>query len=751
MTINEELRTSIEAAVEEAKLRRHEYLMLEHLLYALCADAEAVKILKAVGVRPSTLVAGLEAFFEEHLEALPDDVEEVDPTQTIAFWRVLQRAAMQVRGSGKEVVETSHVLISMLRESDSHAAYLIGKQGATRLDVVRYVSHGVTKVAMQRKVDPDAETEGAEDDTEVVEDPLEAFTVELTERAAQGQIDPLVGRRDEVLLLTQALARRRKNNPVLVGDSGVGKTAIVEGLALAIHEKRVPDILEGVRIYALNMGVLLAGTKFRGEFEERLKGIMERIVGDEKAILFIDEIHTIVGAGATSGGSLDASNLLKPALASGQLRCIGSTTYEDYRQSFEKDRALARRFQKIEIVEPTVEDTIKILEGLAERYQDHHGIRYTKPALRAAAELSAKYINERKLPDKAIDVIDQAGAANRMLPASARRKTIGAANIEAVVALMAKIPEQSVSADDQAALADLDAELKAVVFGQDQAIEQIASAIKLQRAGLGHPDKPIGSFLFSGPTGVGKTELAKQLANVMGVQFVRFDMSEYMEKHTVSRLIGAPPGYVGFDQGGLLTDAIRRNPYTVLLLDEIEKAHPDLFNILLQVMDHATLTDNTGRKADFRHVVLIMTTNAGGRDLTSNDMGFSRADESAEVKSRGAIERMFSPEFRNRLDAWVAFEPLPMKVQLMIVDKLVQELNDQLSAKGVAIELTKAARQYLAKEGYSPDFGARPMARLLSEKLKKPLADRILFGDLQDGGTVKAGFKKGELTLDKVS
>jgi ATP-dependent Clp protease ATP-binding subunit ClpA len=747
MTINDELRTTIEAAIEEARRRRHEYLTLEHLLYALCADAQAVKILRAVGVKTSELIAGLEAFFDDHLESLPVDAGDVvEPTQTVAFWRVLQRAAMQVRGSGREVVESSHVLISMLREQDSHAVWLIGQQGATRLDVVRFVSHGVTKVALERKVSPDAEDDPeATGETEAIEDPLAAFTTNLTERAAAGLIDPLVGRKQELQLTIQALARRRKNNPILVGDSGVGKTAIVEGLALAVHNGDVPDILMDVVIYALDMGSLLAGTKFRGEFEERIKGVVKAISGDPKAILFIDEIHTIVGAGATSGGSLDASNLLKPALANGELRCIGSTTYQDYKASFDKDRALARRFQQIEIKEPSVSDTVEILKGLAPRYEEHHDVKYTRGALEAAAELAFKYINERRLPDKAIDVIDQAGAANRLLPPSARKKRIQEQQIEATVALMARIPEKSVSADDQAALRDLEGELKAQVFGQDAAIDSVASAIKLSRAGLGAPEKPIGSFLFAGPTGVGKTELAKQLARIMGVEFLRFDMSEYMEKHTVSRLIGAPPGYVGFDQGGLLTDGIRRSPHAVLLLDEIEKAHPDLFNILLQVMDHATLTDNNGRKADFRHVVLIMTTNAGGRELTAQSLGFSPGDESAGVRSRGALERVFSPEFRNRLDATVTFEPLPTKVTLLIVDKNLRELNEQLAAKKVKIVLSDAAREWLAKQGYDPLFGARPMARLIQNKLKKPLADRILFGDLQGGGEVLADVVDGEL------
>ncbi len=747
MNIDQELKLTIETAAEEARGRGHEYLTVEHLLYALCADKKAIEIISACGGKVGRLVKDLETFFADHLESFPAEEVE-DPTQTIAFWRVLQRAAMQVSGSGSDTIRSSHVLISLFRESESHAVYVLGKQGITRLDIVRYVSHGSGKIHKPKRLDqeggPEMEGEGEE---EIAEDPLAAYASNLNERAERGEIDPLVGRTDELKVVTQTLARRRKNNPVLIGDSGVGKTAIVEGLAKAIHEGNVPTVLKNSTIFALDMGALLAGTKYRGQFEERLKGVMNAIVEHENGILFIDEIHTIVGAGATSGGAMDASNLLKPALAGGKLRCIGSTTYSDYKNAFGRDRALERRFQKVEVEEPTVEETTEILKGLAGHYEKHHDVKYSAEALESAAELAAKYINDRFLPDKAIDVIDQAGAANRLLPDANRAKVLEAADIERVVALVAKIPEQSVSAEDEKSLADLEPRLKEVVFGQDSAIDTLVSAIKLSRAGLGSPEKPIGSFLFSGPTGVGKTELAKQLAEGMGITFVRFDMSEYMEKHTVSRLIGAPPGYVGFDQGGLLTDAIRRTPHAVLLLDEIEKAHVDVFNILLQVMDHATLTDNNGRQSDFRHVILIMTTNAGARDLTTERGGCSRENEGAGSRSKDAIERVFSPEFRNRLDGWVVFEQLASDTMGLIVDKFVAKLAVQLAEKNVTLNLTKKARALLAEKGYDPLFGARPMDRLLQDVLKKPLAERILFGDLKDGGKVSVKVKDGEIVL----
>ena len=740
MNVSEDLREVLETAFEDAKERRHEYVTPEHLLLALCGNLDGLRVLKATGVDVERLIDELDTFFTENLEPI-DGEEDVQPRQTVAFWRVLQRAAMHVQSSGKDEVGAGNVIASMLREDESQATFLLKSHGVTRLDVTRYLAHGVTKQqALQTR---DRSIDGEEMDEEADEEatfdtPLQAFTTDLVERASLGQIDPLIGRKDEVRLVIETLARRRKNNPILVGDPGVGKTAIIEGLALAIHENKVPDILLDAHIYALDMGSLLAGTKYRGDFEERIKAVIDAVVAEPKAILFIDEIHTIVGAGATSGGSMDASNLLKPALAAGQLRCIGSTTYRDYKASFDRDRALARRFARIEIDEPTVEDSIKILKGLKERYEEHHQVRYDGPALVSAAELAGKYINERRLPDKAIDVIDQAGAANRLRPKSRRKKRLGSADIESVVARLARIPEKSVSSDDRQALAHLDEELKSVIFGQDEAIAALSSAIKLSRAGLGPAERPIGSFLLSGPTGVGKTELSVQLAKILGVSFVRFDMSEYMERHTVSRLIGAPPGYVGFDQGGLLTDEIRKFPHAVLLLDEIEKAHPEVFNILLQVMDHATLTDSTGRKTDFRHVILLMTTNAGGRELTANQLGFSGVDQSSTMaKSQASIERFFSPEFRNRLDGWIVFDPLGEDSVLKIVDKLMLELREQLIERDIAIELTDDARSWLGKHGYDPSFGARPMHRLIEREIKRPLVDRILFGDLLNGGTVE--------------
>ena len=750
MTISNELEATLQLAIAEAKRRHHEYLTLEHLLLALCADPAAAKILKALGTDFSRLQQELEGFFREQME---EKLEEgSDPKQTPQFWRVLQRAAMHVHGAGKDTMDGGNVLVSLFRERDSQAVYLLERQGVSRLDVLRFVAHGMTKAEAQKKMrlEPthDEEEEIGGDDEES-NDPLATYTVNLVERARKGGIDPLIGRARELERMVQVLCRRRKNNPVLVGDPGVGKTAIVEGLALAVFEKRVPSILREATIYSLDMGALLAGTKFRGEFEQRLKGVIKHIQGDPNAILFIDEIHTIVGAGATAGGSMDASNLLKPALATGELRCIGSTTFPEYKSSFERDRALARRFQKIEVLEPSIEETVLILGGLRGRYEEHHEVHYTDEALRAAAELSAKYINERFLPDKAIDVVDEAGAAVHLKDPRVRGEEIGAHQIETVVARMAKIPEKTVSVRDEDALVKLEPGLKQVIYGQDKAIESLVAAIKLSRAGLGPEGKPIGSFLFSGPTGVGKTELAKQMAKTLGVEFMRFDMTEYMEKHTVSRLIGAPPGYVGFDQGGLLTDAVRKTPYAVLLLDEIEKAHPDVFNILLQVMDHATLTDNNGRKADFRHVILIMTTNAGARELASKTVGFGAGNltMSTAGRSKEAIERTFSPEFRNRIDAWIAFEPLGRQSILRVVDKLVAEMAVQLEVKKVKLTLSAEARDWLADKGFDPLFGARPMARLIQNEIKKALADRILFGDLKGGGSVDVIIKDGLLDL----
>jgi ATP-dependent Clp protease ATP-binding subunit ClpA len=742
VTVSKELQQTLQAAVAEARRRRHEYVTLEHLLHAMTKDKVASEVLLACGADLKLLEKELEDYLDRTLEAL---AAAQDPEQTAAFQRVLQRAAWHVQGSGRTELNAGDVLVAITRERGSHAVYLLEKQGVRRLDILQYISHGIGRDGSGGE-DEGPEEQGDEGPPKPVKDPFKTFTVNLVERAAQGLIDPLVGRDAEIERTIQVLCRRRKNNPVLVGDPGVGKTAIVEGLALRIHDKKVPAVLEKAAIYSLDMGALLAGTKFRGEFEQRLKGVIAGVKKTPHAILFIDEIHTIVGAGATTGSSMDASNLLKPGLASGELRCIGSTTFQDYKQTFERDHALARRFQKIEVHEPTVEDTVRILKGLKRVYEDHHGVVYSPRALRAAAELSAKHINDRQLPDKAIDVLDEAGARDRMRSEARRHHRITSRDVERVVAKIAKIPERTVSADDETALRNLEPELKRVIFGQDSAIEAIASAIKLSRSGLASPEKPIGNFLFSGPTGVGKTELAKQLARILGVEFLRFDMTEYQEKHTVSRLIGAPPGYVGFDQGGLLTDAIRKTPYAVLLLDEIEKAHPDIFNLLLQVMDHATLTDNNGRKADFRHVILILTTNAGAQELSARRVGFG-TDLSDPGNARNAIERTFSPEFRNRLDAWVAFDSLPPEVIARVVDKMVKELEVQLAEKKVRIELTAAGRAWLGERGFDRKMGARPMSRLIQNELKKPLAEKILFGELHDGGTVRVDVEEGGAKL----
>jgi ATP-dependent Clp protease ATP-binding subunit ClpA len=737
VTVSKELQQTLQAAVAEARRRRHEYVTLEHLLHAMVKDKVSSEVMLACGADLPLLQKELEEYLDRTLESL--DAQQ-EPEQTAAFQRVLQRAAWHVQGTGRTELNAGDVLVAITRERGSHAVYLLEKQGVRRLDILQYISHGITKDGAAGGQPGGGEGGEGERDEEgppaTVKDPFRAFTVNLVERAAQGLIDPLIGRDAEIERTIQVLCRRRKNNPVFVGDPGVGKTAIVEGLALRIHEKKVPAVLAEAAIYSLDMGALLAGTKFRGEFEQRLKGVIAGVKKVPGAILFIDEIHTIVGAGATSGSSLDASNLLKPGLASGELRCIGSTTYQDYKATFERDHALARRFQKIEVGEPSVEDTVKILRGLKKVYEDHHGVEYTPRAIRAAAELSAKHINDRKLPDKAIDVLDEAGARDRMRAESKRHRRITARDVERVVARIAKIPERTVSADDKSALQNLEPELRQVIFGQDAAIEAIAAAIKLGRSGLGSPEKPTGCFLFSGPTGVGKTEVAKQLARILGTEFLRFDMTEYQEKHTVSRLIGAPPGYVGFDQGGLLTDAVRKTPYAVLLLDEIEKAHPDIYNLLLQVMDHATLTDNNGRKADFRNVVLVMTTNAGAQELSARRVGFG-SEAQAPGNARAAIERTFSPEFRNRLDAWISFDSLPAEVVARIVDKFVGELAAQLIEKKVRLELTPAGRAWFAEHGFDPKMGARPMARLVQNELKKPLAEKILFGELQEGGAVR--------------
>jgi ATP-dependent Clp protease ATP-binding subunit ClpA len=732
MEYTQELKDTLATAFSEALRRRHEFVTLEHVLYAMLDDPNGSKIIRACGGDLDALKGDLENFFEMNVQPLPDGVEQ-EPQQTLAFQRVFQRAVMHVQSSGKTVMDTSNMLVAFFREHDSYAVYLLQKQGISRLDVVRYISHGIAKVPQ--------EGDGATttpNDRAAPEDgqksALEQFATNLNREAAEGRIDPLIGRDEEIERTLQVLCRRRKNNPIFVGDPGVGKTAIAEGLALRIYEGKVPEILKDCAIYSLDMGALLAGTKFRGDFEERLKSVLNEIRKVPNAILFIDEIHTVVGAGATQDGSLDAANLIKPALQNGELRCIGSTTHKDYKSSIEKDHALARRFQKIVIKEPSVEETYQILKGLRSHYEEHHSVRYTEAALRLAAELSAKHINERFLPDKAIDVIDEAGAAQRLQPPGKRKKKIGQSDIEKIIAKIAQIPPKSVTADDRTALSNLEKELKLVIFGQNEAIDRVTNAIKLSRSGLGSPEKPVGSFLFAGPTGVGKTELAKQLAKVLGVNFIRFDMSEYSEKHTVSRLIGAPPGYVGFDQGGLLTDAIRKTPHSVLLLDEIEKAHPDIFNVLLQVMDHATLTDNNGRAADFRNVIIIMTTNAGAREMAANKIGFGRAVDSPDADK--ALQNVFSPEFRNRLDAVVTFAQLVEDVVLMVVDKFINELDVLLAEKKVTIDLSPAAKKWFAEKGYSPQYGARPMARVIQNELKRPLADEILFGKLVEGGHV---------------
>jgi ATP-dependent Clp protease ATP-binding subunit ClpA len=733
MRLSRALEASLGLAVREARRRRHEFLTLEHVLWALLHDESVAEVVRACGGNVPRLIQETDAYLENQLERLPEE-DDRPPQQTLGFQRVLQRAAAHVQSAGRDEIDGRDLLAAIFREPDSQAAFLLSQQGVTRLDVVTYLSHGIPKVPLAPE--PQSTGDGGEDeDAAPSRDPLATFTVNLIEKAAAGRIDPLIGRERELERTVHVLCRRRKNNPVFVGDPGVGKTALVEGLALHIHRKAVPRGLQEAQIFALDMGALIAGTKFRGEFEARLKAVLGALKQKPGAILFIDEIHTVVGAGATHGGSMDASNLLKPALASGDLRCIGATTFQDFKQHFERDRALARRFQKIELTEPSVEETIEILRGLKRQYEEHHRVTYTDDALRSAAELSAKHVHDRFLPDKAIDVIDEAGAAAQVKPESTEPVTIGTDDIEHIIATMARIPPRQVSTSDRERLETLDRDLKLLVFGQDRAVATVASAIRLSRAGLGTPDRPVGSFLFAGPTGVGKTELAKQLAASLGVEFLRFDMSEYMEKHTVSRLIGAPPGYVGFDQGGLLTDAIRRTPHTVLLLDEIEKAHPDLFNILLQVMDHATLTDATGRKADFRHVILIMTTNAGAQEMAAAAIGFGSVSNAE--KGQKALERLFSPEFRNRLDAVVQFASLAPDAVERVVDKFMTELDAQLAARRVTIELTPAARRWLAERGYDETFGARPMARLIQEHVKRPLADEMLFGKLQDGGRVE--------------
>ncbi len=741
--ISKELSLTLGLAVREAKKRRHEYVCVEHILYAILYDSTGIEIFEACGGNIENLTKDLEEFFNNNLESVQEGNEYV-LQQTIAFQRVIQRAVNHVRSAEKQEVEVSDILASIFMEKDSHAVYFLHQEGITRLDVLDYISHEVSKT--QYEEDPDSLGRTKKDKKKKT-DLLEAFTVDLVQQAADGKLDPLIGRELELERTMQVLCRRRKNNPVFVGDPGVGKTAMAEGMAQKISSGDVPDLLNDIRIFSLDLGGMLAGTKFRGDFEARLKGVIAALKKMPKAILFIDEIHTIVGAGATSSGSMDASNILKPVLATGDIRCIGSTTYEEYKNHFEKDRALSRRFEKIEIHEPPISETIQILKGLRSRYEEHHGIVYTDTALKAATELSAKFLNDRYLPDKAIDVIDEAGAYVR-LKGSPHRKKINPADIEKIVAKMARIPARSVSTTDRVKLGNLEARLRKVVFGQDPAIAGLATAIKRSRAGLGTPGKPIGSFLFTGPTGVGKTEVSMQLARILGVEFMRYDMSEYMEKHAVARLIGAPPGYIGFDQGGLLTEGVRKHPYSVLLMDEIEKAHPDLFNILLQVMDHATLTDNNGRKADFRNVIVIMTSNAGSREMSAASIGFGDVNKDTESKGKKAIEKFFSPEFRNRLDAIISFQALNLDIMEKIVDKFLKELNEQLVTTKVVVNITPAVRTWLARVGYDPNYGARPLDRVIQKEIKDQLSDDILFGRLNKGGEVVIDLKDDKLTFN---
>ena len=742
--INKELSVTLGFAVREAKKRRHEYVCIEHVLYAILHDSNGIDIIENCSGNVENLKYKLETFFDEQLEQIPEGKEYV-LQQTVGFQRVIQRAVNQARSAEKQEVSIGDILISIFQEKDSHATYFMSQEGVTRLDILNYISHGTSDAPFRQLPGGFFRTEKTEKKKK--SDPLEMFTIDLVERAAKGKLDPLIGRQLELERTLQVLCRRRKNNPVFVGDPGVGKTAMAEGLAQKIEKGEVPDLLGNFKIYSLDLGGLLAGTKFRGDFEQRLKGVITALQKKKDAILFIDEIHTIVGAGATSGGSMDASNILKPALATGDLRCIGSTTYEEYKNHFEKDRALSRRFEKIEIPEPPVSESIKILKGLRSYYEDYHGIVYTDSALKAAVELSAKYLNDRYLPDKAIDVIDEAGAFIR-LNGGSNRKKIHPSDIEKIIAKIAKIPNRSVSTSDRMKLETLEERLKQVVFGQDDAIQSLTTSIKRARAGLGAPERPIGSFLFTGPTGVGKTEMARQIARLLGIEFIRFDMSEYMEKHAVARLIGAPPGYIGFDQGGLLTDSIRKHPHSVLLFDEIEKAHIDLYNILLQVLDHATLTDNTGKRADFRNVMVMMTSNAGAREMSSQTIGFREAQDETASKGKKAVERFFSPEFRNRLDAIVSFNALTVEIMEKVVDKFMAELQTQLSGKKIIISLSDEARTWLARRGHDPKMGARPLDRLIQKEIKDVLSDDILFGKLEKGGHVLMDVKDDKLSFD---
>ena len=752
--IAQELEVSLHMAFVEARQQRHEFITVEHLLMALLDNPSAAEVLRACAANIDDLRKSLATFIKENTPTV-GGTEEVDTQPTLGFQRVIQRAIMHVQstGSGKKEVTGANVLVAIFGEKDSHAVYYLHQQGVTRLDVVNFIAHGIKKsdppepAKSNESSGPEGEKEEGAGSADAKGSPLEQFTQNLNQQALQGKIDPLIGREHEVERVIQVLCRRRKNNPLLVGEAGVGKTAIAEGLAWRITQGEVPEVLADATVYALDMGALLAGTKYRGDFEQRLKGVLKQLKEHANAVLFIDEIHTLIGAGAASGGTLDASNLLKPALSSGAMKCIGATTFTEYRGIFEKDAALSRRFQKVDVIEPTVEQTVEILKGLKSRFEEHHSVKYAAGALQAAAELSAKFINDRHLPDKAIDVIDEAGAAQRILPVAKRKKTITRAEVEEIVAKIARIPPQSVSSDDRGKLKSLDRDLKSVVFGQDPAIDALAAAIKMARSGLGKPDKPIGSFLFSGPTGVGKTEVAKQLAYVLGIDLIRFDMSEYMERHAVSRLIGAPPGYVGFDQGGLLTEAITKKPHAVLLLDEIEKAHPDVFNVLLQVMDHGTLTDNNGRKADFRNVIIIMTTNAGAETMNKSTIGFTTKREQGD--EMGDIKRLFTPEFRNRLDAIVNFRPLDEEIILRVVDKFLLQLESQLAEKKVEVTFTDALRKHLGKKGFDPLMGARPMQRLIQDTIRRALADELLFGRLVDGGRLTVDLDdQGEVLLE---
>ena len=748
--LSKELEKSLNEIAQSASSRRHEFITVEHLLLALLTNQAAIDVLKNVGADVGKLGTELEKYIEETTPVLPPSDEEHGPQTTLGFQRVVSRSLFHVQSSGRKEVTGANVLVAMFSEQESQAVYLLKVQGISRIDVVNYISHGISKVDDgEEEAQPSASADGGEEPGEAGQKALQLYATDLNEEARAGRIDPLVGRSEELERVIQIICRRRKNNPLLVGESGVGKTAIAEGLAKRIVDEKVPEVVSGSIIYSLDLGALVAGTKYRGDFEKRFKAVLAELKETEGSILFIDEIHTIIGAGAASGGVMDASNLLKPLLTSGQMRCMGSTTYQEYRGIFDKDRALSRRFQKIDVVEPDVDDTYRILKGLKSRFEEHYNLRYTDKALRTASELAAKYINDRFMPDKAIDVVDEAGAAQQLQPPSKRKKSIGAADVEQVVAKIARIPSSQVTSSDKASLRDLEGNLKMAVFGQDEAIEQLASAIKLSRAGLKSGEKPIGSFLFAGPTGVGKTEVSKQLAHSMGVELLRYDMSEYMERHTVSRLIGAPPGYVGFDQGGLLTEAVTKHPHSIVLLDEIEKAHPEVFNLLLQVMDHGTLTDNNGRKADFRNVVLIMTTNAGAHEMGRPSIGFAEQDNSSDGME--VIRRMFTPEFRNRLDAIVQFSALNIEVVKTVVDKFLTELQAQLDEKRVTLEVDEEAREWLAREGYDEKMGARPMQRLIQEKIKRQLAEDLLFGDLVSGGTVHVGIEDNDLRIKVLS